>query len=127
MLGTMRAKNIPVDAVALDFDWPEQLQNFQWNSRWNGDSPAKLREHGGNGVKFLLSQSGPMIRRSSSNYQDGLNHGIFATDGKGQPVTCGYYGGDLMDFTAHNMKDWLWPQISHLHEEGIKGWWLDLT
>ncbi|MBM4250735.1 MAG: DUF4968 domain-containing protein [Deltaproteobacteria bacterium] len=124
---TLRSREIPVDSMAIDFDWPEHLQNFRWASRWNGESTWRIRDYGRMGVKFMISQSGPMIRKDSSNYQDGLRNNIFATDGNGQTVTCGYYGGDLMDFTAPNMKSWLWPQISHLHRDGIKGWWLDLT
>ena len=127
VIKSLRTKQIPNDSLAIDFDWPEQLQNYRWAPRWNGESPQRLSDYSKQGIKFMISQSGPMIRKDSSNYQDGLRNGIFATDGKGQTVTCGYYGGDLMDFTAPNMKDWLWPQISHLQRDGIKGWWLDLT
>ena len=127
VVSNMRQKQIPLDAMVIDYDWPDQLQNFKWNKRWNGQSPAKLKEYAAAGVKVMISNSGPMIRKESSNYQDGLAAGIFATDGKGSTVTCGHYGGDLMDFTAPNMKAWLWPQLRHLYDEGIAGWWLDLT
>lgn len=124
---TMRNKQIPLDVMVIDYDWPEQYQNFRWNARWNGESPARLAGYEAQGVKFLISNSGPMIRKDSSNYQDALLRGLLASDGQGHPVTCGHYGGDLMDFTAPGMKDWLWPQMSHLYDEGIDGWWLDLT
>ncbi len=124
---SMRTKKIPLDAMVIDYDWPDKLQNFKWNSRWKGQSPAKLASYETKGVKFMISNSGPMIRKDSTNYADGLAKGIFASDGKGGTVTCGHYGGDLMDFTAPNMKDWLWPQMQHLYDEGIDAWWLDLV
>ena len=124
---TMRAKDIPLTGMAIDFDWAEQLQNYKWHPRWGGQSPERLKGYAQQGIKFLLSQSGPMIQKTSSIYQEGLARGVFATDGKGNTVTCGYYDGDLLDFTSPNIEDWLWSHISHLYDEGIGGWWLDLT
>ena len=125
--GEMRKRGLPLDAMVFDYDWAENIQNFRWSSRWQNQSPAKLSSYAAAGVNFLLSTSGPMIRRDSSNYEDAKRRNLLATDGEGQPVTCGYYGGDLLDVTAPGMKSWLWSQLEHLHQEGIQGWWLDLT
>ncbi len=127
VINNLRKRQIPMDAMVFDADWPEHLQDFQWNQRWHGMSPEKISHYRTEGVKFILSTSGPMIKKDSPNYKDGLKKGIFATDGKGNTVTCGYYGGDLMDFTNPAMKQWLWPQLKPLYDEGIRGWWLDLT
>jgi len=123
----MRKRRIPMDAMVFDYDWSETIQNFRWHSRWQNQSPAKLSSYAAAGTKFLLSTSGPMLRRDSTNYEEAKRRNLLATDGNGQPVTCGYYGGDLLDVTAPDLKAWLWPQLEHLHRDGIKGWWLDLT
>ena len=127
VVSTMRDKKIPLDAMVIDYDWPDQMQNFKWHKRWIGQSPAKIKAYRDQGIKVMISNSGPMIRKESSNYQDGMKHEIFASDGKGSTVVCGHYGGDLMDFTAPQMKAWLWPQLKPLYDAGIVGWWLDLT
>jgi alpha-glucosidase len=124
---TMKDKDIPLTGMAIDFDWAEQLQNYKWHPRWKGQSAERMKGYAQQGIKFLLSQSGPMIQKTSSIYDEGLKRGVFATDGKGNTVTCGYYGGDLLDFTSPSIEDWLWSHISHLYDEGVGGWWLDLT
>jgi alpha-glucosidase len=122
----MRSRDIPLDAIVFDYDWAEHMMNFRWHPRWKGKSRERIAAHGLDGVHFMLSNAGPMIKKDSTNYRDGVEHGIFAMDGEGSTVTCGHYGGELMDFTAPNIREWLWPQIQPLYEEGIKGWWLDL-
>ncbi len=122
-----RRRGLPLDAMVFDYDWAEHMQNFRWHSRFEGKSRDKLAEYEKEGIRFLVSNSGPMIRKSSSNYASGWEAGVFARDTEGHPVTCGHYGGDLLDFTAPAIKDWLRPQLRPLFEDGIRGWWLDLT
>jgi hypothetical protein len=74
----------------------------------------------------VMSQSGPMIQPDSPNFADGWKKGMFATDGKGNPIQAGYYGGMLLDFTNPKLNDWLWPQTRKRDEDGIAAWWLDL-
>lgn len=127
VINTLKDKKFPFDSMVFDFDWAENFQNFKWNERWNGESPSKIKEYEAKDIKFILSQSGPMIRKDSSNYNDALSNDVFARDQKGNTVVAGYYFGDLLDFTASNIKNWLWSQIKPLYHTGIKGWWLDLN
>jgi len=122
-----RQKQLPLDAMVFDYDWAEHMQNFRWHARFEGKSRDKLAAHGKAGIHFLISNSGPMIRKTSTNYTSGREAGVFALDAEGHPVTCGHYGGDLLDFTAPAIKDWLRPQLRPLFDDGIRGWWLDLT
>lgn len=124
---TLKSKSIPLDAMVIDYDWAEDLNNFKWHPRWGGMSSEKIRQFKADGVNLMISNSGPMIRKDSSNFLSGLEADIFARDDKGETMTCGHYRGELMDFTTPKMKPWLWPQIKHLHEDGITAWWLDLT
>ena len=126
-LRQLRGRGFPLDALVIDYDWPEQINNFKWHARWQGRSEAMLAAHRAQGVRYLLSNSGPMIKKTASNHASGLASGVFATDGEGHTVTCGHYGGDLLDFTAPNIKGWLWPQLQPLVSAGIAGWWLDLV
>ena len=129
----LTARGFPVDAMVIDADWPEIVNDYQWAKRWteaetgHGLTPGeKIAGYAKKGVKIVMSQSGPMIRQNSPTFATGWAAGVFATDGKGNPVECGYYSGKLIDFTHPKVNDWLWPQTRRLVEQGIAGWWLDL-
>jgi alpha-glucosidase len=124
------ARGFPVDVMVIDADWPEIVTDYVWAKRWFGPNytPAdKIGAYLKRGVKIVMSQSGPMVRQESPTFASGWAAGVFATDGQGHPVECGYYGGKLLDFTSPQINDWLWPQTRRLNELGTAGWWLDLT
>ncbi len=123
----LRTRQIPMDVMVIDYDWAEVPMNFKWAERWKGLSPQKIRDYEAAGTRFLISNAGPMLRKDASNYAEAKALGLLASDGRGNTVTGGHYGGDIMDFTAPGMKDWLWPQLQPLYESGVDGWWLDLT
>ncbi|HVU17168.1 MAG TPA: TIM-barrel domain-containing protein [Candidatus Didemnitutus sp.] len=130
----LTTRGFPVDAMVIDAGWPEVVTDYVWAKRWSaaetghGKTPGqKVQEYAKKGVKIVMSQSGPMVRQDSPTYASGWAMGIFATDGKGNPVECGYYGGKLLDFTNPKLNDWLWPQTRKLNEAGTAAWWLDLT
>ncbi len=123
----LRERHIPLDCVVFDFDWAEGFHNFKWNKRWNGDSPRKIAEYRQQGLHFMVSNSGPMIRKDSDNFQSALDAGVLAKDKAGNTVTCGHYGGELMDFSHPGMKAWIQPSLNRLMDEGVESWWLDLT
>jgi alpha-glucosidase len=126
----LNSRGFPVDVMVIDAGWPEVVTDYVWAKRWSGpnDTPAdKIAAYLQRGVKIVMSQSGPMVRQESPTFASGWAAGVFATDGQGQPVECGYYGGKLLDFTNPHINDWLWPQTRRLNEQGTAGWWLDLT
>lgn len=126
----LTARGFPVDAMVIDADWPEFLNNYQWAKRWfvDGRTPAdRIAEYAKKGIKIVVSQSGPMIKQESPTFASGWTNGVFATDGNGHPVEAGYYGGKLLDFTSLKINDWLWPQVRTRTRDGIAAWWLDLT
>jgi alpha-glucosidase len=123
-------RGYPVDVMVIDADWPDIVNDYVWAPRWFGPgyTPAdKIAEYARRGVRIVMSQSGPMIRRESPAFPSGWQSGVFATDGHGHPVETGYYGGELLDFTHPGLDAWLWPQARKLNEQGSAGWWLDLT
>ena len=124
------ARGFPVDVMVIDADWPEVLTDYKWAARWIGKdfTPAdKINDYAAKGVRIVMSQSGPMVKTESPTFASGWAQGVFANDGKGNPVEAGWYGGKLLDFTSPKMNAWLWPQTRKLDEAGISGWWLDLT
>lgn len=80
VIETLREERFPLDCVVFDFDWAECFHNSKWNKRWNGDSPRKIAEYRRQGLRFMVSNSGPMIRKDSDNFQSALDAGILAHD-----------------------------------------------
>ncbi len=125
----LRSRGYPVDALVIDYQWHNVLCDFQFADRWtvNGVSPdQRIADYAKKNVKIVLYAS-PMVKKEASTYKSGWDAGVFATDGKGNPIQTGYYGGDLLDFTAPNMNRWLWPQLEPHQKAGVEGWFLDLT
>lgn len=127
IIDTLKEKNVPLDCMVFDFDWAEDFHNFKWNKRWNGLSPQKISEYRKDGLHFMVSNAGPMIRKDSEVFQSALDAGILVKDKDGNTVTCGHYGGELMDFTNPDMKNWIKEKLENLLDEGVESWWLDLT
>ena len=127
IIDTLKEKRVPLDCIVFDFDWAENFHNFKWNKRWKGMSPQKISEYRKDGLHFMVSNSGPMIRKDSDVFQSALEAGILAKDKDGNTVTCGHYGGELMDFTNPDMKNWIKGKLENLLDEGVESWWLDLT
>ncbi len=127
IINTLREKDIPFDGFVIDAVWCHVNVDFKWDDKYEFKSEGKIHSYSADGVKFILSTTGPMIKKEACNFQSGLDAGIFATDGNGNTVTAGYYNGELMDFTSPNMKEWLKPQIKPHYDAGILGWWHDLV
>lgn len=126
MLARMKEERFPLDGYVIDADWPSEYVSFEFDERWKGQSPEKIRALKEQGYKLMLSTSGPMIKKDCKLYQSGVDADIFVTDGKGNTVTCGWYGGELMDFSSPKMHDWIKPLLTRLLEMGVDAWWLDL-
>lgn len=123
-------RGFPHDVMVIDYSWPEYLNDYVWDKRWCGKdvTPAqKIQNYARQGVRIVMSNSGPMVVKESPTFEPGWKSGVFATDGKGNPVQAGYYHGELLDFTSPNMDAWLYPQVKPLIDSGVAGWWLDLT
>ncbi len=123
-------RGYPVDVMVIDSGWSQYRNNYVWPKRWyeEGRTPEQWIEHYRKlGVHIVISQAGPMVEKESPTFATGWKAGVFATDGKGHPVQCGYYNGCLLDYTNPHLNDWLWPQTAKITREGVSGWWLDLT
>lgn len=119
---------MPIDSIVFDFDWAEFLNNYKWSEKWKGLSAQKMHYYRTEkGIHFLASNSGPMLKKNADTFSSALESGILARDKNGSTVTCGHYSGELMDFTNPSIEPWLEPQIRRVMEDGIEGWWLDLT
>lgn len=127
LIETLREKRIPLDCIVFDYDWAEYFNNYKWNKRWEGKSPEKIAAYRKQGIHFMASNSGPMLKKDSDTFAGALAAGVLARDTDGNTITCGHYGGELIDFSHPNTKEWLRPQLERILDDGVESWWLDLT
>ena len=127
VIATYKRLGIPLDSIVFDFDWAQYFNNYKWADRWQGLSPEKLKTYREAGIHFMASNSGPMLKSDSDTFESAKEAGILAYDTDGNPVICGHYSGQLMDFTNPDIEAWLSPQIKRIMDDGIEAWWLDLT
>jgi alpha-glucosidase (family GH31 glycosyl hydrolase) len=124
----LKSGGLPLDILVIDSNWPRVEVDFLWGSNFLSGRTAQewiAGLHAG-GARVMLSTKGPMIRKDAENYPQALSKGLFATEGRGNTLTTGYYHGDLMDFTHPDMESWLATQLKPLSQQGIDAWWLDL-
>ncbi len=125
---TYKKLGIPLDSIVFDFDWAEYFNNYKWAERWEGKSPEKIKSYLENsGIHFMASNSGPMLKNDSDTFESAKEAGVLAYDTEGNPVICGHYSGQLMDFTNPKTEAWLSEQIRRIMDDGVEAWWLDLT
>ncbi|MCD7804040.1 MAG: DUF5110 domain-containing protein [Oscillospiraceae bacterium] len=128
VIATYKRLGIPLDSIVFDFDWAQYFNNYKWADRWEDKSPEKIKGYLENdGIHFMASNSGPMLKSDSDTFESAKEAGILAYDTDGKPVICGHYSGQLMDFTNPDIEEWLSPQIKRIMDDGVEGWWLDLT
>ncbi len=127
VIATFRRLGIPFDSIVFDFDWAQYFNNYKWADRWQGMSPEKIKSYRESGIHFMASNSGPMLKSDSDTFESAKEAGILAYDTDGNPVICGHYSGQLMDFTNPETENWLSEQIKRIMDDGVEAWWLDLT
>ncbi len=127
VLYRFKEAGIPIDSIVFDFDWAEFFNNYKWHPRWQGLSPEKIKYYRQQGIHFMASNSGPMLKKNADTFESALEAGVLARDEEGNTVTCGHYSGELIDFTNPATEAWMEPQLNRIMEDGIEGWWLDLT
>ncbi len=118
---------LPLDCIVFDFDWAECFNNYKWHPRWKGLSPEKIRQYRKQGIHFMVSNSGPMLKKNADTFESALEAGVLARDDEGNTITCGHYSGELIDFTNPDTEKWIEPQLTRVLDDGVEGWWLELT
>ncbi len=128
VIETFREQNVPLDSIVFDFNWARTFNDFHWADRWQGLSAEKMHHYREKyGIRFMASNSGPMLKSDSCTHPAAQEAGIIAKDAQGKPVVCGYYSGELIDYTNPAAAAWLKPQLDRIMEDGVEAWWLDLT
>ncbi|MCW1968523.1 MAG: discoidin domain-containing protein [Anaerolineae bacterium] len=138
---TYREKNIPLDAVALDFDykaWGQVGGEFRWNGAEGGAGNKFPSGASGQLAQDLLTQGVRLtgIMKPRVHVQNAAGQRTPAAQWldqhscwvAGQKPYIDYFSKlpvrDL-DFGKPECREWYWSQAKTLFDSGMAGWWND--
>jgi alpha-glucosidase len=128
---TYRAKDIPLDAFELDFDWKawgeDHYGEFRWNRREFPDGPsgklgAELERLG----VHLIGIMKPRIHVDTEEGRYATAHHLWIP---GQKPSADYFSHqpvENLDFDNPATRAWFFnPTLEHSFKTGMVGWWND--
>ena len=130
IVGTYRAKGIPLDCFILDFDWKDwggdHYGEWNWNLAKFPDGPSgKLASDLGElGVK-LVGIMKPRIRVDGEQGSYASAHGFWLP---ARAPYRDYFSGktvDDLDFSIPECRSWFWQRFEGAFDSGLVGWWND--
>lgn len=144
MVDTYRAKNIPIDAYALDYDWKRygdtNYGEFTWNTTKFPDSSSTAFKTlmDGKGIKMIGITKPRIVTidgngNRTSQYTDANNGGYWYpghNEYQDYFIPDGYsskpYVRSIDPYNA-NERTWYWNNSKTAFDKGIVGWWNDET
>jgi alpha-glucosidase (family GH31 glycosyl hydrolase) len=138
MIDEYRAKDIPIDAYGLDYDWKkygeDNYGSFAWNTNNFPDaSTTSLKtQMDGKGVKMIGITKPRIVTKDfdgnrTVQYYDAENGGYWYPGHEEYqdyfiPVTV-----RSIDPYKANQRSWNWNHSTDAYDKGIVGWWNDET
>lgn len=138
MIDTYRAKNIPLDAYGLDYDWKRYGETNYGEFAWNGanfpdaDSGLLKSDMDAKGIK-LIGITKPRIvtmdavGNRTTQYNDAESNGYWYP---GHSEYSDYFIPVLVrsiDPYNAGLRAWYWNHSEDAYDKGIVGWWNDET
>jgi len=132
-----RGKDLPCDALVLDFYWfgeSYQMGGLQWDLGDFPDPAANIASLGGDGIKimnihepYLNTQNEP----AKSNFDEGASLKYLMADNYPErtiPSTVnGWYGNaGYVDFNNPAARTWWFNKLKHIIDDGVAAHWTDL-
>lgn len=138
MVDTYRAKNIPIDGYAFDYDWKEYGEDHYGEFRWNTDNFPSVSN---NTLKQTMAAKGiKMIGITKPRVVTTLEDGTQTEQGAYAQSHGFYYPGhnsyldyfvpvtvQSIDPYQADQRTWWWSHSQDAFDKGIVGWWNDET
>ena len=138
MVDLYRAKEIPLDAYAFDYDWKRYGEDNYGEFTWN---TAKFPSAATTALKqSLLNKGIKLIGITKPRIVTELQSGVSTVQGQYAEASGFYYPGHSaytdyflpvkvrsIDFYQQAVRNWWWQQSQDAFDKGIVGWWNDET
>jgi alpha-glucosidase (family GH31 glycosyl hydrolase) len=130
MVDTMRAKNIPCDAIIIDGYWFSDMGDLAWNTDAWPDPFGMMSDFRNDGFKtIVISQT--YITSPSASWGEAVMGGFLGLSPSGNPYilpnwwSCGCDAG-LLDITHPEAREWFWGKHPGFFGNELAGIWTDL-
>ncbi|WP_247740873.1 TIM-barrel domain-containing protein [Cohnella sp. LGH] len=138
MVELYRAKNIPIDGYALDYDWKKYGEDHYGEFKWNtGNFPDAAT----NALKSDMDAKGIKLIGITKPRVVTLDFGNNRTDQYDDAQAGGYWYPGHSEYTDYfipvtvrsvdpynaSARTWLWQNSEEALDKGIVGWWNDET
>jgi alpha-glucosidase len=128
---TYRAKDIPLDAFELDFDWKawgkDRYGEFRWNRQKFPDAPSgKLGAELARLGVHLIGIMKPRIHVDTEEGRYASAHHLWIPGQKPSPDYFSHKPVENLDFDNPATRAWFFnPTLEHSFKTGMVGWWND--
>ena len=129
IVDTFRTKGIPVDGMVLDAYWAPENHYFDTSWSKNFANPKEAMDAlAAKGIK-MTNIVDPYVQVTSDIFTEGDKNGYFVQNSSGKTIIYdAWYGkSGLIDYTNPDAAKWYTDKVKKLHDEGVKGWWIDLN
>ncbi len=138
MVDTYRAKNIPIDSYALDYDWKQYGENNYGEFAWN---TSKFPSSASTDLKTTMQNKGiKLIGITKPRIVTKLSNGTTTVQGSDAASGNYFYPGHneytdyflpvtvrSIDPYSESERTWWWNHSIDSFNKGIVGWWNDET
>jgi alpha-glucosidase (family GH31 glycosyl hydrolase) len=124
---------IPCEAIMLDYFWmggPEKIGEFDWDYENNFKRPNELLDSMKKYNMKCLLISHSYLTLESKNFQNFYDKNLLATHSDGKPyILEGFrsYPFGFIDLFNPSADEEFWKLFKAKYDEGIAGWWNDLS
>ncbi len=122
-----RRRNIPCDALVIDWCWFELFGSLEWVRRYWPDPAGMARELNASGFHILQAQH-PYMHPASPHFKEFNDHGyLISWDPAEVPDNWPPDGiRHAVDFSNPEARRLWWRKIEPLFRQGIEGYWTDM-
>lgn len=138
MIDLYRAKNIPIDSYAIDYDWKQYGQDNYGEFTWNTENFPSAST---TSLKTTLEAKGiKLIGITKPRIVTRLENGTVTAQGQAAATNNYFYPGHSdyidyflpvtvrsIDFYDEEEREWWWEHSEGAFDKGIVGWWNDET
>ena len=127
---SFRENDIPCDTIYLDIDYMDGYRVFTWDNKKFENPNEMIKELNRMGFKVVtIIDPGVKVDKGYNIYDEGLEHGYYATDKDGLVYTNEVWPGKSVypDFLNSKTRAWWADNQKIMMNDGVSGIWNDMN
>jgi alpha-glucosidase (family GH31 glycosyl hydrolase) len=123
---TLRERDVPADALILDYQWDEWIGAFRWSSKQFARARWMVQQLGRRGIATIV-QLKPAVNLPAPTMDEVKRDKLAITRRDGTIHTGNFHRGRsaFLDFFNPRTQRWYGRQLDRPQADGVAGWWTD--